>query len=187
MFSRQLQDLASAFSKSSQLFLINLQSLSEQLGEQIDCSDERNPVWDPPQDFNVDNFAVSARQTYEAWNVSKRINSELAFFDGGTLEAIAVVFERFDHSSNYPTGVECGSDFRREVDRFGLLRSLRNQVPGDTMPWTPEAEIEARRLIDSRIAKTASALRDLLSIRQEVAQALFRHITGKKKKGHKIE
>lgn len=56
-----------------------------------------------------------------------------------------------------------------------------------TTQWTPEAEKEARRLIQEEKLTTASALQERLSINRKVAQGLFRHIKQKKKKKYRTD
>lgn len=51
-------------------------------------------------------------------------------------------------------------------------------------PWTPEAENEARRLYDDRKIMSAKSLQETLSVKRQVAQSLWRYITGKPKKPH---
>ncbi len=53
--------------------------------------------------------------------------------------------------------------------------------------WTTDEETEARRLVTAGKVTTATALRDMLSMRQANSQALFRHITGKQKKKHRTD
>ncbi len=53
--------------------------------------------------------------------------------------------------------------------------------------WTQEEESEARRVIANKKVTTASGLREMFSMRQANAQALFRHITGKSKKKHRTD
>ena len=73
-----------------------------------------------------------------------------------------------------------------------IEKSERGELPAadsaesDSL-WTPEAEAEARRLIDAKTVKSATALQERLSINRQVSQELFRHITGKQKKKYHRE
>ena len=53
--------------------------------------------------------------------------------------------------------------------------------------WTEAEEKEARRLFEAGTIRTATALREMLSMRQKNSQSLFRHITGKEKKKHRTD
>lgn len=82
------------------------------------------------------------------------------------------------------------SDLRRWLEL--IEKSERGELPvaepseSDSL-WTPEAEAEARRLIDAKIVKSSTALQERLSINRQVSQELFRHITGKQKKKYHRE
>ncbi len=69
-----------------------------------------------------------------------------------------------------------------QFERIAIRKS-----PQSDAQWTPEAEAEARRLIDAKIVKSATALQERLSINRQVSQELFRHITGKQKKKYHRE
>lgn len=72
---------------------------------------------------------------------------------------------------------------------FEFLERRFRETHGDKSDslWTPEAESEARRLIDVKTVKTATELQEKLSINRQVSQELFRHITKKPKKKHQTE
>ncbi len=53
--------------------------------------------------------------------------------------------------------------------------------------WTPDAEKVARRLIQEGTVTTAQALQERLSMNRQVVQDLYRHITGKKKKRYQVD
>ncbi|MEJ7590354.1 MAG: hypothetical protein WKF77_02310 [Planctomycetaceae bacterium] len=72
---------------------------------------------------------------------------------------------------------------------FEFLERRFHETHGDKSDslWTPEAETEARRLIDAKTVKTATALQTTLSINRRSAQELFRYITHKTKKKHRVD
>lgn len=134
VFSDLTRELGSAFAASSQKFLDRLQFLRQELGVQFEsCEDENGQkhfFWAPHEGFNWSAFVISARQTYEAWNAARHVNSELGLFEGKTIATLAWQFDQLFRGIDVQCELFDGiRDFEQAVGRFGLLLQVKNNPP----------------------------------------------------------
>ena len=127
VFGEQTRNLAASFAKSSQDFFERLQSLRRELGEQFEFDEETScGFWNPPADFNLSVFVISARQTYEAWMAAKHSNKEIEGFDGRTLATLAWLFDQMERTNAVPSELaDACREFEQRYNRFELVLTLK--------------------------------------------------------------
>ena len=161
----KMVDMAKRFTESSQSFLDALQTLRGILEGQIQkvvayaSPSFINPfggfpvlrLWKPPQEFDYSVFTNSASETYEAWRIAKRINHEVAEFDGESLGLMVDLFNklRYEPISNdgfheAETIAAAAANFMTAVDRLELLLSVKppkGETPSPDLPADPGTSV----------------------------------------------